>query len=380
MKNVAVFRSGYLSVSETFISSQMKCLRRYRPIPFCDYIVDSDHKLPIQPITTPKSRLARRIFLRFGYAPRLYQAFKALGVSFVHCHFLTDATLILPFLRYYRIPLVVTAHGYDATLDDSAWASTWIGRRYLRYKPELAEYASAIVCVSDFIRTELVKKGYPTTKLKTIHLGVETEAFRPVEFEKRRGIAFVGRLVEKKGAGYLLDAYARLPLEIREKHPLSILGGGPLLGALQEDANRREIHVNFLGEQSHETALRVIQESRVFCFPSTRARNGDAEGMGIVLMEALASGTPVVIFDQQPMAALLKAEDAGIVVSDRDTNGLAAALQHALSDDIEARRLSSVGPKFCQRHFSLSENTAELERLFGQVDEQPLRPRRAPFF
>jgi glycosyltransferase involved in cell wall biosynthesis len=266
------------------------------------------------------------------------------------------------------LPLIVTAHGYDATLNDSELMKFPEGRMLLQRSKHLAAFAKRFVCVSDFLRSELLARGYPDDKLLTLPLGVNLEELtaRPAD-QLGQGIIAVGRLVEKKGMRYLIEAYAALPAPLRAAHPLTIIGDGPLREALVDLARDLALSIEFTGSQPRHDVLRRVRRARVFCLPSVRAATGDAEGMGIVIMEALAQGVPAVIFAGQPMAPLLAREKAGLVAIDADAQDLAAQIGGILQDDAMARHFSRRGRAFCERHFSLRRNVDLLEELYSEV-------------
>lgn len=368
MKTVAVFRSHYLPLSETFISDHLRSLRSFRPIVLCERESAAAHRPPIEPKTLPGGRLGNVLFRRWGLAPTFKAALRKEGAELIHIHFLIDAAIALPFLERTDLPLVVTAHGYDATLTDEALSASVDGRLLVERRQRLIRRVDRIVCVSEFIRDELMRRGYPAEKMVTLPLGVDVEALQPRSPDFcGRGILAVGRLVEKKGMHKLIEAYSMLPLRLRELHPLTIIGDGPLRGSLQQQAKELGVSVEFAGGLPREDVLKAMRAAAVFCLPSIRAKNGDAEGMPISIMEALALGVPVAIFDDQPMAGMLKEHHAGLTAQAGSASALAASLNGLASDLDEAARISAAGRQFCAETFSLYTNTLQLEALYARL-------------
>jgi glycosyltransferase involved in cell wall biosynthesis len=357
MPTVAVFRSSFLSTSETFIADHLGALRAYRPVVFCEAEVLSPNRPDVDVVLLGKAAWQRRLLRHLGIAPAFSRAARAERIALMHAHFLTDADHVVRFCMRQRLPLVVTAHGFDATL----YKGDHGGRR----RREVMSHASAIVCVSDFIRDCLLAEGYPADKLITLPLGVDLSqlSYRPFGPE-RAGILSIGRLVEKKGTAFLIRAYATLPAPLRERHPLSIVGDGPLLGELEALAGGLGVDVRFLGARKRSFGLELLERSRVFCLPSVRAADGDAEGMPIAIMEAMATGTPTVFFASQHMSERIAAAGAGIAAGYRDVEDLAGHLSALLGSDDLSRSVSEAGRRFCIDTFDLAANTARLEALY----------------
>ncbi|MFT3965882.1 MAG: glycosyltransferase, partial [Sphingobium sp.] len=222
---VAVYRRGFLPLSETFISDHINSLNRYNPVIITEKILNNRETFEKTPHLLHGHEASR--FSRI--ASRLTGRYRALDTllpcnsrSIVHAHFLQDGANILPFTMRRKVPLIVTAHGYDATVSAREHAKRTEGLWYLAFKPLLSRYANGVVCVSNWIKQCLVDNGYPSDKLRVIRLGINVQSLpRPAPSHQRRGTLFVGRLVEKKGVDYLLDAWSNLPASSR-KDPLTI--------------------------------------------------------------------------------------------------------------------------------------------------------------
>ncbi|MEP5938291.1 MAG: glycosyltransferase [Erythrobacter sp.] len=123
-KNVLVFRQTYLPVSETFIAEHIKNLRSWAPFPICETRVDNNHtdlKESTALISTSKhiGRIERYLLRNRGINRSLSKLVKRVRPSLIHAHFLTDASIVMRFATRHEIPLVATAHGYDASTWDN---------------------------------------------------------------------------------------------------------------------------------------------------------------------------------------------------------------------------------------------------------------------
>jgi colanic acid/amylovoran biosynthesis glycosyltransferase len=368
-RKVVIFRRNYLPVSETFVSDHIRHLRAFAPLVVCEHEMPAAHRTPHQPLVIGEGRLSRWLFTRWGLSSRFDALLRDHQPDLVHAHFLTDAAALLPFMERNKLPFVVTAHGYDAATYDEHLGAFEDGRWLLARRNRLIRRVDKVICVSEFIRQELLKRGFPAEKLVVCHLGIELDAF-PVaaaDANARRGVFSVGRLVEKKGMHLLVQAYAALPEPLRAQHPLRIIGDGPLRGALQDLAGQLNVDVQFLGSQPRTEVLRELGSAAVFCLASRRAANGDAEGMPIAIMESLASGSPTCIFDDQPMAPILRAAGAGLLPEAGNVQALADSLERALTDAGERERLAVVGRQVVEQHFDLGRNVAALEGHYESV-------------
>lgn len=368
-RSVLVYRRLYLPISETFIIDHIDSLSRWSPTPIYELAVEdgiASQRHPAHSVLPDRRRrIAKAALTHLGQSPRLASLTRKTGAQLLHAHFLTDAIRIMRFCQLNRLPLIVTAHGFDATITDDAWRATEEGRAFLRARAQLGKIATKIICVSEFIRDELRARGLPEQKLVTCRLGIDLSRYRPgPPAHERRGVLFTGRLVEKKDPEFLLRAWRLVPDEVRAQG-LTIIGDGPLR-PMVEAAARDLPEVRVLGAQPRHVVHDMMAQARVFAFPSRRAESGDAEGLGIVNMEAQAVGTPIVAVDVGSIREAVSDGESGLILPEGDVGAYAAALARVLADDDLALRLSAGGPVIAARLFDLSKNAAALEDIYDQ--------------
>lgn len=160
-------------------------------------------------------------------------------------------------------------------------------------------------------------------------------------------LLFVGRLVEKKGLRYLIDA---LPL-ILKKHPqasLRIAGDGPEKGTLQLQSKRLGIndHVRFLGAVKNKSLPDLYRTADVVVFPSVIAGGGDREGFGLVLVEALGCECATVVTDLPAMQDIIVDGKTGFVVPQKNVQKLAEKIVSLLDDPEMGRSVGKEGRRF----------------------------------
>ena len=225
----------------------------------------------------------------------------------VYAHFLVPAGLIAALGS--RAPLVVTAHGRDVrnvgALRGVAAATRYVVRR-----------ASAVVCVSEYLRRELETK-VPEARGKTevVSSGVDLERFHvsaPPDGPPRYLCA--GALTERKNVVRLADAFARL-----EEGTLTFAGDGPLRAALEGRAG-----VRLAGRVPHEEVAHLLADSHVLCQPSL------IEPLGQALLEAMACGRSVVATRIGGPPEFVPPE-AGLLVDPLDVEAIAGAMREAAS-------------------------------------------------
>jgi glycosyltransferase involved in cell wall biosynthesis len=150
---------------------------------------------------------------------------------------------------------------------------------------------------------------------------------------------------------------------------LIIVGDGDLRDELQRLAQGLGVDAKFRGALSSAEVAGELQMTRVFCLPSVRAANGDAEGFGIVLLEAEGSGVPVVTSAIGGAAEGIDEGVTGFAFRERDVDTLAARLITLLTDDALATSMAHAGPAFVAKRFDLYQCTEKLELLYDAASE-----------
>jgi glycosyltransferase involved in cell wall biosynthesis len=302
-----------------------------------------------------------------AFSPRLDRPLEATKASFVHAHFGMDATTAISLADRLAIPLVVTLHGYDVTMRDSAFRRSVGGTLYLMRRKQLWRRASLFICVSQFIRRKALEAGFPKEKLRVNYIGVDRRAFRKIG-RARLGkvILFVGRLVEKKGCEYLIRAM----VQVQSRHPeaeLVIVGDGPLRPLLERLSRQLGISCKFEGSRPRNAVIHWLGTARVLCVPSLTAATGDSEGLGMVFAEAQACGTPVVSSNHGGIPEVVIDGETGLLAPEGDVTVLASHLNRLLSDDNLWQRYSDHGMDWVARRFDLQTQARELEEIYSGV-------------
>jgi colanic acid/amylovoran biosynthesis glycosyltransferase len=371
---VAVLRHQLFLPSEVFIAEQARALERFAPLLVGRKLAgppraDVDYHVPTAGALAQLRYVLRRdpgMFL-----PELTRRRPVL----VHAHFGVEAVYGMELAARLDVPLVTTFHGFDATLRRAdllkSRKPTWI--QYLRKRADLNRRGALFIGVSKFIVARLEELGVPVDRTQLHYIGVDTAAFESQGVDTasepaRLVILHVARLVEKKGTAYLLEAFAK----IAAQHPraeLVVIGTGPLAGSLGQRAAKLGIgaRVRWLGAQPHAAVRDWLRRAAVLCLPSCTAANGDSEGLGLVLLEAAASGVPVVATRHGGIPEAVEDGSTGYLVPERDAAALGAALDALLAGDSLRARMGQHARRLVRERFDLRRQTARLEHLYAAV-------------
>jgi len=381
---ILVFRNELFAPSEGFVHAQAEAMRLFTPhyvgaVCRSQEVVDRDrvHLLHGSGWTA----LSRLAFYLFGIGPRRFDDIRHLDACLIHAHFGPDGVTALPLARRLRIPLVVTFHGYDAcTTDEVARRSFLRHRLYARHRKELAEEASLLIAVSQFIRGQLIERGFAPQKILQHYIGIDTKAFTPIAgISREPTVLFVGRLVREKGCEHLIHAMTRVSQAVPGAR-LKVAGDGPFRHELERLADSLHLDAQFLGFQTRGEVRAAMAKASVFCLPSFAIPHVWTEGLGLVLLEAQAMELPVVASRVGGIPEAVVEGETGFLVEQCDPVGLATRIAMILNNPGLGRRLGEAGRRRVRQDFDLTRQTAALEALFtgilGASRNSKIRPRQ----
>lgn len=381
MKKVLVFRSHLLPRSETFIRDQVAACTSWQAVLAgfvrCrDGLPIDDLQLRLLDGARPAllGKIHRAVLADVGATRRSFVAkCRREAPELLHVHFGTDAVIFWPTLRRLTQPVVVTLHGQDIRIRRDAWESNRLRYSKRLYPRRLLAMAANprvhFVAVSEDIRRAAVQYGIPEDRITVCHIGIDLSRFRfsgAAIAQRPRRILFVGRLVEKKGAEYLIRAFARLTKHIPDAQ-LAILGGGPQSKTLQSLAAELAVQVELLGSVDRAEVSRQLERARVFCLPSITAANGDAEGLPMVVLEAQACGLPVVTSACGATTEGILHGRTGFAFPERDVDSLTEHLCTLLRDDDLATSMSQAAMRHVAQNFDIRACTRKLELLYDRL-------------
>ncbi|MGH8040550.1 MAG: glycosyltransferase [Rudaea sp.] len=252
-------------------------------------------------------------------------------VQVIHAHWLLPQGLIVALLGKITSnmpPFLVTSHGVDLFALHGRWLNA--------LKRFVVRRAAAVTVVSTAMRVELMRIGADVTKVQIQPMGVDLKHRFTLDRSVTRSrdeILFVGRLVEKKGLAYLIDAMPAILARFPRAH-LSVAGFGPERDALCAQVRHLVLDdkVRFLGAVSQPELPALYRRAGVFVAPFVQAASGDQEGLGLVLVEALGCGCALVVSDLPATRDVLGGRAGNIHVPAGNSAALADAVIRVLAD------------------------------------------------
>lgn len=377
-KTVLVYRNELLPISETFIKEQILALTDWRAVLVGRKKLD---QLPLNDLDVrligPRSsalhdRLLWKAHRVFGTVPpHVKRLLSAERPSLIHAHFGVDALDASPLAQALDLPLVVTLHGYDINTRREWWEAGKGGPKMRSYPRRLLALAAqprvGFVAVSEAIRRRAIEFGIPDKKIAVSYIGINTSKFTtgsiPIARRSPR-VLFVGRLVEKKGCRYLIEAMSNVQKDVPGAR-LVVIGDGPLRQNLENLAQGLGVDVDFGGSQPSSYVRRELDAARVLCLPSVTAESGDAEGFGLVLLEAQASGVPVISSALGGATEGLKEGETGFAFPEADVDRLTYLLGRALRT--HPQDISERTRQFVVRGFDIQRTTKSLELAYDDA-------------
>ena len=281
----------------------------------------------------------------------IYKVIRKDKINLIHAHWILPqglAALFACLVANRKIPVLCTSHGGDLYGLRGVLFS-WL-------KKYVISQSSAFTVVSQAMRYKILSFGIQNRPIHVIPMGVDLKKrFVPYSESKKNTFAqllFVGRLVPKKGIEYLIAA---LP-DIIKKYPgaiLTIIGEGQERPLLEKQIEKLGIRKNviFLGAIRNDKVFEFYQAADIVLFPSIIADDGDREGFGLVLVEALGCGCAVVVTDLPAMKDIIIDGHTGIVVPQKNSRKMAEKVVKILNNPELGRSLGKNGRKYVLERF-----------------------------
>ena len=282
-------------------------------------------------------------FVFFGFFRGIFRDF-----DIIHAHYAAPQGFLGLLLKYFkRRRLVITVHGSDITV----LSKSPVFRPILRF---VLKNADKIIAVSAFLKGEVERLGVPEGKIEVIYGGVTISEDEKVFEPAGRVVTFVGSLVPQKGVDTLIESFKEVDIKDTD---LVIVGDGPerkRLEALAADAN----DIQFLGRR--EGLKNILTKSDVLVLPSRE------EGFGLVLLEAMALGVPVVATNVGGIPEILEDNVSGILVEKNNPEQLAGAIVKVLEDEEIRKTIIENGREKAKR-FTWEKMCGEIDRLYEGI-------------
>jgi glycosyltransferase involved in cell wall biosynthesis len=295
------------------------------------------------------------------------QRLVAVRYDAVHVHWVVpNAAMVSGVVRAQGVPLVVSLHGSDVFLAErSALAGSLAERAFAA--------AGAVTACSGDLHRRAVALGAPPERTRTVPYGVDAAAFAPgipdgalrARLGVPPGAIFVlafGRMVEKKGFRFLVEAAGRVP----GIHAV-LAGEGDLRGSLEATAREMAAPVSLPGNLDRATMAAALATADVVVVPSVVDSAGNVDGLPNALLEALAAGRAVVASRVAGIPDVVEDGRNGLLVPAGDADGLAAALRRLAADPAARRLLGAEARKRAVRELTWARAAQAFEECYAQA-------------
>jgi phosphatidylinositol alpha-mannosyltransferase len=328
--------------------------------PCSDNTLDAlpDWLIPIgKPFPIPTGGSIARISISFWLFKKVQTVLQKEAFDILHIHEPLVPFLPLLCLHLASCPIVGTFHAYENSTQKYFALSGILHRSFNKLDRRLT--------VSPPARAH-INKNFPS-EYEIVPNGIDCSRFllpknKPEVFKNdKTNILFVGRLEKRKGLSYLLSAFSRLKWQ-QPNVRLIVVGPGTLDKAsyhLIAEKNLQDIEL--IGEVSHSELPDYYHAADIFCSPAT-----GHESFGIVLLEAMASGKPIVASNIPGYASVMTNDQEGFLVKPKDAEGLAAALQ-ALIEDPQLRSTMGIRGQITAQSYDWKPIAAKINKIYYET-------------
>ena len=356
------------------IYRQLTGLRRVRPVVIAQKRENPD-KFPfdqIDIVEKPATHFLRRLWFRqvcnkpwqlsAGELRQIVEILKREDAQLLHIFFGHIAVHLLPLIRAWPKPKVVSFHGADVLVDMEKQA-------YRRATREMLQLVTRVFVRSASLRRAVVELGCDENKIDIVRTGIPLEQFpfREREFPANGAWRFLqaSRLVQKKGIATTLHAFTSF-LNEYPSATLTIAGEGPMMSELRELTRKLKIdnRVSLPGFVSQEKLREIYYASHIFLHPSETGSDGNQEGIPNSMLEAMATGLPVFATDHGGIPEAIENGVSGILVPERDHEVLSQALLNAAKNVDLLKRLALRGAEVVAEKFDQQNQIQQLDEIY----------------
>jgi glycosyltransferase involved in cell wall biosynthesis len=374
---VAAYCATFLKPEMFHIYRQIISLRRVHPFVITQKRENAE-RFPFARLTNigkPATHFLRRIWFRqlldqpWQISPdecgRLIRLLDRGGARVLHVYFGHIAVHLLPLIRSWPRPAIVSFHGADAMVDMNKPA-------YRAATIEMLGAVRRILVRSESLRRAVMSLGCDERKIEILRTGIPLDEFqfqaRATPPNDKWRLLQAGRLVEKKGLPVTLRAFAIF----KQKHPhavLEIAGDGPLLPGLEALADQLHLResVRFRGMLSESELRDLYYRSHIFLQPSQTGSDGNQEGVPNSMLEAAATGLPIFATEHGGIPEAIENGVSGVLVPEKSHEMLAEKLLQAVKNPESLGRMARAAADRVAREFDLKSQARRLEEIYLEL-------------
>jgi len=284
----------------------------------------------------------------------------------IHIHFGTLAALLHPLKELFNKPIITSFYGYDA----------YINLYDKKFYEKLFMKGDLFLTLSDHMTRKLVKKGCPKQKIKKLHIGIDTDYFKPknknfTRMDEKIKLLLVARFAKNKG---IIDALKAVYIVKNKFKDISfdIVGYGPQERKIKNEIKKLnlekevKLHDNRIHVNPHKLVHDFMQNCDIFILPSYTLENGESEGTPVVLMEASACEVAIVSTFHSGIPEIVINNKTGLLVPERDPKSLSGAIMKLITDPDLRKTLGKNARKHIIQNFNQKTQKHQLLDIYDK--------------
>lgn len=291
-------------------------------------------------------------------------------ISIIHFHYGSDATIYKNLIKILKVPFVVSFYGYDYT----SFPKLYLGLGKILLNHIVFKYSNYILAMSPDMKNELIKLGCNENKILVHYFGNETNIFcnknRIYNKTKKMKLLIVANLTEKKGHLFLLKALVKLK-NINCEFYLTIVGEGILENKIKQFVSENNLSENVEYKKNipygTQEMINEYLNADIYVQPSITSKNNDKEGIPGAMIEAMASGLPIVSTYHAGIPYIIKDNETGLLVNEWDINHLCDNIFNLITNSKLRERLGMAGQEYVLNELDINIKIKELENIYSLV-------------
>ena len=301
----------------------------------------------------------------------LYLAIPFLGkrpkYDIIQCHFGGNGlkATFLKDIGAIQGKLITTFHGFDL--------SRFVNILGDRIYDPLFDKGNLFISISEFWRRRLIELGCDPDKILIHRMGIDCSkfafAYRKLSADGRIQIVTIARLVEKKGVEYGVRAVAKLAKNNRNIQ-YNIVGDGYLREPLERLIQELDVSdtVKLMGWKQQQEIIEILNNAHILLAPSvTSQKDGDQEGIPVVLMEAMAMGLPIISTQHSGIPELVKNSVSGFLVPEQNVEELTEKLSYLLEHPEIWSKMGQAGRLYVKEHHDIDKLNDQLVEIYTRI-------------
>jgi colanic acid/amylovoran biosynthesis glycosyltransferase len=337
----------------------------------------AEMKIPVLFLCDEKDLLNRIYYFLFRKITwiqkrRILKFITANQTNLLHFHFGNDAGMFLPVIYKSGFPSVVSFYGNDCT----GFPKKYFGLGHYWLKLRVFPKADRFLAMSLDMKKQLMILGCPEKKITVHYFGADITRFQSYTRSYSSSLEFtqlliIANLIEKKGHLFLFEVLKRLSEKGTVGFNLIVVGSGFLEDQLKAFVRENGLtdHIRFIPRIDYlsEEFVRLYYDSDIFIHPSVTDSWGEKEGIPGVLVEAMATGLPVISTRHAGIPSIIENGKTGLLVDEWNIPELLHALESLISDPSKREELGRAGQNFVVHELNIANKEKELETLYSII-------------